>query len=96
MDDEPDVLDTIVVVLEMCRVDTTGDYERADDLLRTRSYDMVVLDVMGVRGLHLQEFSVNRTFPWVLVTHRHPVPKAAPYAGNSLAVLITGGNYVMP
>jgi DNA-binding response OmpR family regulator len=68
VDDEPDVLETIVEVLEMCHVDTAGDYNRAEDLLRTRSYDMVILDIMGVRGLHLLESSVNRKFPSVMLT----------------------------
>lgn len=68
VDDEPDVLETIVEVLEMCRVDTAGSYEQAYRLLERRSYDMVVLDVMGVRGLQLLEHAVNGKFPAVMLT----------------------------
>jgi DNA-binding response OmpR family regulator len=68
VDDEPDVLETMVEVLESCRVDTAGHYEQALSLLETRSYDMVILDVMGVRGLQLLEHAVKRNFPAVMFT----------------------------
>ena len=53
VDDEPDVLETIAEVLEMCHIETAADFQKAEQLLKTRSYDMVILDIMGVRGLHL-------------------------------------------
>ena len=68
VDDEPDVLETIVEVLEKCRVETAGDYEQAQQMLHTKSYDMVILDVMGVKGLHLLEAAVYRRFPSVMLT----------------------------
>jgi DNA-binding NtrC family response regulator len=68
VDDEPDVLDTIVEVLDLCRVDTAGHYDKAVELLQSGNYDMVILDVMGVKGLHLLESSVNRKFPTVMLT----------------------------
>ena len=68
VDDEPDILETIVEVLDMCRVDTAAYYDKAEELLRSRTYDMVILDIMGVRGLHLLESSVNRKFPSVMLT----------------------------
>ncbi len=68
VDDEPDVLETIVEVLDMCHVDTAGHHDKALELLRSRKYDMVILDVMGVRGLHLLEASVSRKFPSVMLT----------------------------
>lgn len=68
VDDEPDVLETIVEVLDMCRVDTAGDYGRAQELLQTKSYDMVILDIMGVKGLHLLESAVCQRFPSVMLT----------------------------
>ncbi len=68
VDDEPDVLDTISEVLDSCTVETAVSYEAAVDLLTTRSYDMVILDIMGVNGLDLLEISVERGFPSVILT----------------------------
>ncbi|MBI4961842.1 MAG: response regulator [Desulfomonile tiedjei] len=68
VDDEPDVLETIVEVLYLCRVDTAGSFNQAEKLLQTRDYDVVILDVMGVRGLHLLDIAVQRKFPAVMLT----------------------------
>lgn len=68
VDDEPDVLETIAEVLEKCEVETAGHFARARQLLETRAYDMVILDIMGVKGLDLLEMAVDRSFPAVMLT----------------------------
>jgi len=68
VDDEPDVLETVVEVLHMCSTDTAGTFGVAHELLRTRQYDLVILDVMGVKGLHLLDLAVQRNFPAVMLT----------------------------
>jgi CheY-like chemotaxis protein len=68
VDDEPDVLETIAEVLEMCHIETAADFQKAEQLLKTRSYDMVILDIMGVRGLHLIDVAVQRNVLPVMLT----------------------------
>lgn len=68
VDDEPDVLETIVEVLHTCVVETAGHFDKALEMIRTKRYDMVILDIMGVKGLHLLDASVERNFPTVMLT----------------------------
>jgi len=68
VDDEPDVLETIVDVLEICEVETAGHFAAARQLLETKAYDMVILDIMGVKGLDLLEKAVTRSFASVMLT----------------------------
>lgn len=68
VDDEPDVLETVVEVLHTCQLDTAGTFDTANELLQTREYDIVILDVMGVKGLHLLDIAVQRNLPPVMLT----------------------------
>ncbi len=68
VDDEPDVLETIEEVLEVCKVETAGTFHRAEELLKSRSYDLVILDIMGVRGLDLLDTAFEQGFPSVMLT----------------------------
>lgn len=68
VDDEPDVLDTITEILETCRVETAGTYGTGLQMLQTGTYDLVILDIMGVMGLDLLDAAVRRDFPAVMLT----------------------------
>jgi CheY-like chemotaxis protein len=68
VDDEPDVLETIIEVLDMCLIETAGTFNKAQQLLETNEYDIVILDVMGVKGLHLLDLAVKRHFTAVMLT----------------------------
>ncbi len=68
VDDEEDILETIEDVLEECKIDTARDYESASDKIKNQSYDLVILDIMGVNGLQLLEESVAKGFPTVMLT----------------------------
>ena len=48
VDDEPDVLDTLEDLLSMCEVVKATSFEEAKKQLETQSFDMAVLDIMGV------------------------------------------------
>ena len=50
VDDEKDVLDTVEEVLDMCLVTKAQDYESARQYLMGYTYDIVILDIMGVNG----------------------------------------------
>ena len=68
VDDEPDVLDVIREQLEECEVTTAGDYAQASELISKQSFDLVVLDIMGVRGFDLLEQCRERQFPAAMLT----------------------------
>jgi CheY-like chemotaxis protein len=68
VDDEPDVLDSIADQLEMCLLQKTPDYDEAHQYLLSYTYDIVILDIMGVNGFDLLKTSVSRGFPTVMLT----------------------------
>ena len=79
VDDEPDVLETLRDQLEEFPglvFDAATDYERGYHLLRSWTYDLVILDIMGVRGFDLLNASVSLGFPTVMLT-AHALNKEA-------------------
>jgi len=68
VDDEPDVLETVAEELDMCLVHKAGDYDTALQYLLSYTYDIVILDIMGVRGFELLKNAVSRGFPTVMLT----------------------------
>jgi CheY-like chemotaxis protein len=76
VDDEPDVLDTITELLDMCRVYKAKDYNTALQLLASYTFDIVILDIMGVDGFELLKHAVSRKFPTVMLTAHALTPVA--------------------
>lgn len=76
VDDEQDVLDIVSEVLDMCVVHKARDYDTAMQYLLMYVYDIVVLDIMGVRGFDLLRTSVTRGFPTVMLTAHALSPDA--------------------
>jgi DNA-binding response OmpR family regulator len=71
VDDEPDVLETLREQLEEFPgivFDKATDYDAGYHLLRSWTYDLVILDIMGVRGFDLLSASVSLGFPTVMLT----------------------------
>ena len=68
VDDEPDVLETLEEQLDMCLVHKAGDYDTALQYLLSYTYDIVILDIMGVNGFELLKNAVSRGFPTVMLT----------------------------
>lgn len=68
VDDEKDVLDVLTQILDMCRVDRASTFEEAKELLENNSYDIAVLDIMGVRGYDLLRIADRRNIPAVMLT----------------------------
>jgi DNA-binding NarL/FixJ family response regulator len=68
VDDEPDVLEAIEEALDMCLLNTASDYNTAIQYLASYTYDIVILDIMGVNGFELLKDSVSRGFPTVMLT----------------------------
>lgn len=68
VDDEEDILETIEEVLAGARLEKARDYETASRKIREESFDLAVLDIMGVNGLTLLEEAVARGIPTVMLT----------------------------
>ncbi len=80
VDDEPDVLavleDEILGVAPKCKFEGTTTYEDAVKKLKSQTYDVVILDIMGVRGFDLLELAVSRNFRVVMLTAHALNPEA--------------------
>lgn len=68
VDDEPDVLEVIKEQLPDCHVDTAHNHESAREHIMNRSYDLIVLDIMGVNGFALLELARERHIPAAMLT----------------------------
>ncbi len=68
VDDEKDVLDIIVELLDMCKLDTASTFDDAKKLLEENEYDIAVLDIMGVDGYELLNIANSRNIPAVMLT----------------------------
>jgi DNA-binding NtrC family response regulator len=76
VDDERDVLDSVGDMLEMCTVHKVENYETALQYLLSYTYDIVVLDIMGVNGFELLKVAVKRGFPAVMLTAHALTPES--------------------
>src|SRR5512139_137800 len=72
VDDEPDVLDVleeeIIEAAPKCKFDKATTYQGAVQKLRTETYDVVILDIMGVRGFDLLDLSARRNLTVAMIT----------------------------
>ena len=68
VDDEADVLESIVEILDECDVDTASDFESAKELLQRKVYDAAILDIMGVNGFSLLEIASDKNIPALMLT----------------------------
>ena len=68
VDDEPEVLETVEEELDMCLVHKAKDYDTALQYLLSYTYDIVILDIMGVNGFELLKTAVSKDFPTVMLT----------------------------
>jgi DNA-binding NtrC family response regulator len=70
VDDEPDVLQIVSSELPMCEVKTAVSFDEAKEALNTRYYDLVILDIMGVKGFELLEIAKQKkVIPVMLTAH---------------------------
>ncbi len=80
VDDEPDVLSVLDEEIKMacksCKIDQTTSYEDALKKLDTQTYDLVVLDIMGVQGFDLLERAVKSNLKVAMLTAHALTPEA--------------------
>jgi DNA-binding response OmpR family regulator len=72
VDDEPDILTLVEEEIGHACPDSTIEkattYDKAAELLGSNSYDLVILDIMGVRGFDLLEIAASRGFKVAMLT----------------------------
>ncbi len=72
VDDEPDVLAVLEQEIKdscpSCRVDKATTYEKGVELINANTYDIVILDIMGVRGFDLLELAVKKNLRVCMLT----------------------------
>src|SRR5512139_3024705 len=72
VDDEPDVLDVLEEEISgyapTCKIEKAFTYQEASDKLESQKYDVVILDIMGVRGFDILDQAVKRKFPAAMLT----------------------------
>jgi len=80
VDDEPDVLatleDEILASAPECKLEKATTYQEAVKKLESQNYDVVILDIMGVRGFDLLELAVSRNFRVAMLTAHALNPEA--------------------
>ena len=80
VDDEQDVLavleEEILTSCPNCKVDKATTYEEAANKLRSEIFDIVILDIMGVRGFDLLDLAVGRNLPVAMLTAHALNPEA--------------------
>ena len=70
VDDEPDILEIIKEELgsSNCEVITAGDFDTAHNIISRDSFDLIILDIMGVNGFALLEASMKSKIPAAMLT----------------------------
>lgn len=79
VDDEEDVLEIIEEELTEAAnltLHKATSFEKAQQYLVSYTYDLVVLDIMGVRGFDLLQIADNAGFPVVMLTAHAFTPEA--------------------
>ena len=89
VDDEPIVLtileEEIHEACPNCQLDKATTYEDAEAQLKSKNYDIVILDIMGVRGFDLLKLAVGRNFKVAMLTAHALNPDALKRAFESKA-----------
>jgi DNA-binding NtrC family response regulator len=68
VDDEPDILETLEAMLPMCDVVKASSAEQAKTLMESQSFDIAILDIMGVDGYKLLEIAKKKNIIPVMLT----------------------------
>ena len=68
VDDEPDVLETLVDLLDICDVVKASTFEEGKTALENQSFDIAILDIMGVEGYSLLDIAKEKKIIPVMLT----------------------------
>jgi len=80
VDDEPDVLsvleEEILSAAPSCQFEKATTYEEAVKKMESKNYDVMILDIMGVRGFDLLDLAVKKNFRVAMLTAHALTPEA--------------------
>jgi nucleotide-binding universal stress UspA family protein/CheY-like chemotaxis protein len=76
VDDEPDVLETLEELLDMCEVVKASTFQEAKEQIETQHFDLAVLDIMGVDGFNLLKLSKEKNIKAVILTGHSLSPES--------------------
>ncbi len=78
VDDEPDILAVLGEELDKygIKLDTATTFEEARQRMISYTYDLVILDIMGVQGFDLLKLASLRDLPAVMLTAHALSPEA--------------------
>jgi len=80
VDDDPGVLklleEKISEACPGCKLDKATTYQEAAAKIGSSTYDLVLLDIMGVRGFDLLDLAVARNVPAAMLATYPPNPEA--------------------
>lgn len=87
VDDEPDVLESLIEILDACKIDTAVSFIAGKKLLESNDYDIAILDIMGVDGFDLLAIANEQHIPALMLTAnslneksiKHAAEKGAAY-----------------
>ena len=68
VDDEPDVIEVLEQLLDMCSVEKASTFEEANEKLKSEYFDLAILDIMGVNGYELLDFANQKNVTAVMLT----------------------------
>jgi CheY-like chemotaxis protein len=77
VDDEPDIVETLIMLLPMCDIDTAFTFDEAWDKLGSKFYDLAILDIMGVNGYRLLSLANEQEITAVMLTAHALTPEDA-------------------
>jgi CheY-like chemotaxis protein len=68
VDDEPDVLEVLEEMLDMCKVTKAATFDEAKTLLEKSDFDLAILDIMGVDGYKLLNIAKHKKITAIMLT----------------------------
>ena len=68
VDDEPDILETLEDLRDVCDVEMASSFDEAKEFMETRSFDIAILNIMGVNGYELLAMAIEKEVIAVMLT----------------------------
>jgi DNA-binding NtrC family response regulator len=68
VDDERDVIETLEEMFSQCIIDKARNFEAGKKLLEKNTYDVAILDIMGVKGYELLRIANQKNIPALMLT----------------------------
>jgi DNA-binding NtrC family response regulator len=68
VDDEPDILESVIDLFEPSQIVTAKSFEEARKKIAEESFDLVILDIMGVNGFELLKACRAAKLPAAMLT----------------------------